>query len=66
MITPQQGPREPMRNRPVTVHQRFAIEEAIDLLESAQRDMRATEGDSRERTTVCKALELLYHLTVEK
>lgn len=65
MTLPYQGPREILRSRPVTAHQCFAIEEVIYLLESAQMDMRATDGDSKERTRVCEALELLYHLTVE-
>jgi hypothetical protein len=63
---PYQGPREILRSRPVTPGPRLAIERAIGALEDAQMVMCKTDGDSKERTRVCEALELLYHLTVER
>jgi hypothetical protein len=60
---PQQGPREPLRSRPVTLPQRYLLGEAILLLEQCQKDMHAVDGDSKERTRVCKTLESLYQIS---
>jgi hypothetical protein len=63
MIEPHQGPREPLRSRPILPRQRYLLDEAILLLEQCQKDMHEVDGDSKERTRVCKVLESLYQLS---
>ena len=65
MSEPFQGPREILRSRPVLPHQRYLLHEAVLLLEKCQQDIHIVDGDSKERTRVCKALELLHPLAVE-
>jgi len=60
---PFQGPREILRSRPTSEHQRGLIAQAIQALEECQLDMHDTVCDSKERTRVCKVLESLYQLS---
>jgi hypothetical protein len=60
---PWQGPREILRSRPLLPNQRYLLDEAILLLEQCQLDIHNIEGDSKERTRVCRTLESLYQLS---
>ena len=63
MSEPWQGPREILRSRPTSEHQRGLIAQAIQALEECQLDIHNIEGDSKERTRVCRTLESLYQLS---
>ena len=62
MSEPWQGPREILRSRLVTLYQQGLLKQAIQALEECQSDIRNIEGDSKERTRVCRVLESLYQL----